>query len=95
VYAASSAANAERQLRKHPHTAVVVTGSCLHGGEDGLSVCRLARDASIPTVMLTSFDVPEAKSGGLVDRIIRKKDTSVLRTVEEVCKVAASIGGGM
>ena len=92
IHVADTAASAERQLRKHPGTAVVVTNSVLRRGEDGLAVCRIARNASVPTVLLTSFDVPGEQVGALVDRLIHKKDTSVLETVEEVWHIASSNG---
>ena len=92
VYAADSALGAERHLRRHPRPAVVVTGSVLRGGEDGLAVCRLARDVSIPTVLLTSFEVPEHEVDALVDCLIRKRDTSVRDTVEQVRSIVSSTG---
>ena len=89
VHAASDTGSAERQLARHPGVAVVVTSAVLRRGEDGMAVCRMARNASIPVVLLTSFDLADDHADHLADRVVYRKEASVFATVTAVCHAAA------
>lgn len=88
IHRARSAASAERQLRKHRGIAVVVTDAALRNGEDGLAVCRLAKAASIPVVLLTSLTVPDSMTLWLADKVLRKSEITMLEAAQEVRKAA-------
>lgn len=89
VHKAGSISAAAGLLANYRGIGVVITNACLRRGEDGMAVCRMAEDASIPVVMLTSFPLPRNEVASLVDTVVYKKKASVLQTVRAARELAA------
>ena len=89
VHRAKSISSADRMLAKHDGIGVVVTNATLKRGEDGMAVCRMAKNAAIPVVLLTNLRLRRREARSLVDTIIFKKRASVLQTAQEARKLAA------